>query len=41
MAFYKLPEIEKNKMKRNAITTAQTYDSVTVNKDLVAYLKKL
>ncbi|MEM0517414.1 glycosyltransferase family 4 protein [Aequorivita flava] len=39
--FYKLPEIEKNKMKRNAITTAQNYDSLTVNKDLVAFLKNL
>ncbi|MCZ4318204.1 glycosyltransferase family 4 protein [Aequorivita viscosa] len=41
LVFYKLPEIEKNKMKHNAITTAQTYDSMTVNKDLVAFLKKL
>nr|WP_290574670.1 glycosyltransferase family 4 protein [Leeuwenhoekiella sp.] len=41
LAFYALTEEQKNTMKHNAITTAQAYDSVNVNKNLVAFLESL
>ncbi|MCB0452315.1 MAG: glycosyltransferase family 4 protein [Aequorivita sp.] len=41
LAFYALTKEQKNTMKHNAITTAQAYDSVNVNKNLVAFLESL
>ena len=40
-AFYSLSQKKKDEMKRNAITTAQSYDSVAVNRKLVSFLKYL
>ncbi|WP_169718961.1 glycosyltransferase family 4 protein [Aequorivita capsosiphonis] len=41
LVFHALPHNEKVVMKKNAINTAKNYDSVTVNKQLVAFLKNL
>lgn len=41
LTFHALSQKQKDEMKRNALTTAQTYDSIAVNKKLVAFLKSL
>ncbi|WP_310993452.1 glycosyltransferase family 4 protein [Aequorivita marina] len=41
LEFYSRPQSEKDEMKDNAIDTAQSYDSVTVNKQLVEFLENL